>query len=85
MDCRTAVGQVMEGPDHNGVGYGGRGPQGDGYRTRGPLQRHHTIQNCDDAYVSGFSSESYAHTQTHTDTLAPTSTLHTHLDEEPIF
>ncbi|XP_031429384.1 serine/threonine-protein kinase SIK3 homolog isoform X3 [Clupea harengus] len=50
VDCRTAVGQVMEGPDHNGVGYGGRGPQGDGYRTRGPLQRHHTIQNCDDAY-----------------------------------
>ncbi|XP_063061610.1 serine/threonine-protein kinase SIK3 homolog isoform X2 [Engraulis encrasicolus] len=50
VDCRTAVGQVMEGPDHNGVGYGARGPQGDGYRPRGSLQRHHTIQTCDDAY-----------------------------------
>ncbi|XP_076138623.1 serine/threonine-protein kinase SIK3 homolog isoform X1 [Alosa pseudoharengus] len=51
VDCRTTVGQAMEGPDHNGVGYGAqRGPQGDGYRARGPLQRHHTIQTCDDAY-----------------------------------
>lgn len=41
----------MEVPDHNGVGYS-RGPQGDAYRSRGQLQRHHTIQTCDDAYVS---------------------------------
>ncbi|KAK2881758.1 hypothetical protein Q8A67_019026 [Cirrhinus molitorella] len=41
-DCR-----VMEG-DHNG--YGSRGTQGDAYRQRGTLQRHHTIQTCDDAY-----------------------------------
>ena len=41
----------MEVPDHNGVGYS-RGPRGDAYRSRGQLQRHHTIQTCDDAYVS---------------------------------
>ncbi|XP_051963760.1 serine/threonine-protein kinase SIK3 homolog isoform X1 [Xyrauchen texanus] len=41
-DCR-----VMEG-DHNG--YGSRAAQGDTYRPRGSLQRHHTIQTCDDAY-----------------------------------
>jgi len=41
----------MEVPDHNGVGYS-RGPQGDACRSRGLLQRHHTIQTCDDAYVS---------------------------------
>lgn len=41
----------MEVPDHNGVGYSGV-PQGDAYRSRGQLQRHHTIQTCDDAYVS---------------------------------
>ncbi|CAM9114297.1 unnamed protein product [Lampetra planeri] len=39
----------MDVPDHNGVGYS-RGPQTDAYRSRGQLQRHHTIQNCDDAY-----------------------------------
>lgn len=39
----------MEVPDHNGVGYS-RGPQGEVYRSRGQLQRHHTIQTCDDAY-----------------------------------
>lgn len=44
----------MEVPDHNGVGYL-RGPQGDSYRSRGQLQRHHTIQTCDDAYVSEIS------------------------------
>uniref|UniRef100_A0A8C3A894 non-specific serine/threonine protein kinase n=1 Tax=Cyclopterus lumpus TaxID=8103 RepID=A0A8C3A894_CYCLU len=42
-------GQAMEVPDHNGVGYS-RGPQGDVCRSRGQLQRHHTIQTCDDAY-----------------------------------
>lgn len=41
----------MEVPDHNGIGYL-RGPQGEAYRSRGQLQRHHTIQTCDDAYVS---------------------------------
>uniref|UniRef100_A0A8C8FZI7 non-specific serine/threonine protein kinase n=1 Tax=Oncorhynchus tshawytscha TaxID=74940 RepID=A0A8C8FZI7_ONCTS len=54
VDCRTQGQQVMEQgvPDRNGVGYSTRGPQGDGYRPRGQLQRHHTIQTCDDAYVS---------------------------------
>lgn len=50
VECRPP-GQAMEVPDHNGVGYL-RGPQGDAYRSRGQLQRHHTIQTCDDAYVS---------------------------------
>uniref|UniRef100_A0A665U011 non-specific serine/threonine protein kinase n=1 Tax=Echeneis naucrates TaxID=173247 RepID=A0A665U011_ECHNA len=48
VECRPP-GQVMDVPDHNGVGYS-RGPQGDAYRSRGQLQRHHTIQTCDDAY-----------------------------------
>ncbi|XP_067364095.1 serine/threonine-protein kinase SIK3 homolog isoform X3 [Channa argus] len=48
VECRP-LGQAMEVPDHNGVGYS-RGPQGDAYRSRGQLQRHHTIQTCDDAY-----------------------------------
>ncbi|CAL8360696.1 unnamed protein product [Merluccius merluccius] len=47
-ECRP-LGQAMEVPDHNGVGYS-RGPQGEAYRSRGQLQRHHTIQTCDDAY-----------------------------------
>ncbi|XP_055051312.2 serine/threonine-protein kinase SIK3 homolog isoform X1 [Misgurnus anguillicaudatus] len=42
VDCRG-----MDG-DHNG--YGSRAAQGDAYRPRGSLQRHHTIQTCDDAY-----------------------------------
>lgn len=50
VECRPQ-GQAMEVPDHNGVGYS-RGPQGEVYRSRGQLQRHHTIQTCDDAYVS---------------------------------
>lgn len=41
-ECR-----VMEG-DHNG--YSSRAAQGDTYRPRASLQRHHTIQTCDDAY-----------------------------------
>ncbi|XP_059186751.1 serine/threonine-protein kinase SIK3 homolog isoform X4 [Centropristis striata] len=48
VECRPQ-GQAMEVPDHNGVGYS-RGAQGDAYRSRGQLQRHHTIQTCDDAY-----------------------------------
>uniref|UniRef100_A0A3P9K968 non-specific serine/threonine protein kinase n=1 Tax=Oryzias latipes TaxID=8090 RepID=A0A3P9K968_ORYLA len=48
VECRPPA-QAMEVPDHNGVGYP-RGPQGDAYRSRGQLQRHHTIQTCDDAY-----------------------------------
>ncbi|XP_055081835.1 serine/threonine-protein kinase SIK3 homolog isoform X3 [Periophthalmus magnuspinnatus] len=48
VDCR-AGGQAMEVPDHNGVGYS-RAQQGDAYRSRGQLQRHHTIQTADDAY-----------------------------------
>uniref|UniRef100_A0A673LDI5 non-specific serine/threonine protein kinase n=1 Tax=Sinocyclocheilus rhinocerous TaxID=307959 RepID=A0A673LDI5_9TELE len=39
--------RVMEG-DHNG--YGSRAAQGDAFRPRASLQRHHTIQTCDDAY-----------------------------------
>uniref|UniRef100_A0A8C9T7I2 non-specific serine/threonine protein kinase n=1 Tax=Scleropages formosus TaxID=113540 RepID=A0A8C9T7I2_SCLFO len=59
VEC-VPSGQVMDVPDHNGIGYVTRGPQGDGYRPRGPLQRHHTIQTCDDAYdqaepISGMS------------------------------
>lgn len=50
VECRPQ-GQAMEVPDHNGVGYQ-RGPQSEAYRSRGQLQRHHTIQTCDDAYVS---------------------------------
>ncbi len=37
----------MEG-DHNGS----RSTQRDAFRPRASLQRHHTIQTCDDAYVS---------------------------------
>ncbi|XP_019748280.1 serine/threonine-protein kinase SIK3 homolog isoform X3 [Hippocampus comes] len=48
IECRQ-TGQAMEVPDHNGVGYS-RGQQGEAYRSRGQLQRHHTIQTCDDAY-----------------------------------
>ncbi|XP_077963626.1 serine/threonine-protein kinase SIK3 homolog isoform X12 [Gasterosteus aculeatus] len=48
VDCRPQ-GQAMEVPDHNGVGYSAA-PQSDAYRSRGQLQRHHTIQTCDDAY-----------------------------------
>uniref|UniRef100_A0A672INH6 non-specific serine/threonine protein kinase n=1 Tax=Salarias fasciatus TaxID=181472 RepID=A0A672INH6_SALFA len=48
VECRPQ-GQAMEVPDHNGVGYA-RGPQSEAYRSRGQLQRHHTIQTCDDAY-----------------------------------
>ncbi|XP_076000266.1 serine/threonine-protein kinase SIK3 homolog isoform X2 [Genypterus blacodes] len=48
VECRPS-GQDMEVPDHNGVGYS-RGPQAEVYRSRGQLQRHHTIQTCDDAY-----------------------------------
>lgn len=50
VECRPP-GQAMEVPDHNGVGFS-RAPQGEAYRSRGQLQRHHTIQTCDDAYVS---------------------------------
>uniref|UniRef100_A0A8C7X3S8 non-specific serine/threonine protein kinase n=1 Tax=Oryzias sinensis TaxID=183150 RepID=A0A8C7X3S8_9TELE len=56
VECRPPA-QAMEVPDHNGVGYP-RGPQGDAYRSRGQLQRHHTIQTCDDAYVEPMSGMS---------------------------
>ncbi|XP_048836956.1 LOW QUALITY PROTEIN: serine/threonine-protein kinase SIK3 homolog [Brienomyrus brachyistius] len=49
VECLPS-GQVMELPDHNGTSYMTRAGQGEGYRARGPLQRHHTIQTCDDAY-----------------------------------
>uniref|UniRef100_A0A672INI2 non-specific serine/threonine protein kinase n=1 Tax=Salarias fasciatus TaxID=181472 RepID=A0A672INI2_SALFA len=44
-----SAGTRLSVPDHNGVGYA-RGPQSEAYRSRGQLQRHHTIQTCDDAY-----------------------------------
>ncbi|XP_077397083.1 serine/threonine-protein kinase SIK3 homolog isoform X4 [Festucalex cinctus] len=48
VESRQTV-QAMELPDHNGLSYS-RGQQGEAYRSRGQLQRHHTIQTCDDAY-----------------------------------
>nr|XP_033773434.1 serine/threonine-protein kinase SIK3 isoform X1 [Geotrypetes seraphini] len=47
---RGTPGQAMEMPDHNGVSYSPRASSGDHPRTR-TLQRHHTIQTSDDAYV----------------------------------
>ncbi|NXP80039.1 SIK3 kinase, partial [Ramphastos sulfuratus] len=47
---RSSPGQAMQVPDHNGLGYPARPPCGEQARPRG-LQRHHTIQNSDDAYV----------------------------------
>uniref|UniRef100_A0A8C7I9F3 non-specific serine/threonine protein kinase n=1 Tax=Oncorhynchus kisutch TaxID=8019 RepID=A0A8C7I9F3_ONCKI len=46
----TTRGNGQAGSTHVDLGYSTRGPQGDGYRPRGQLQRHHTIQTCDDAY-----------------------------------
>ncbi|XP_048199852.1 serine/threonine-protein kinase SIK3 isoform X4 [Perognathus longimembris pacificus] len=43
-------GQAMELPDHSGLGYPARPSGGEHHRPR-TLQRHHTIQNSDDAYV----------------------------------
>lgn len=40
----------MELPDHNGLGYPTRPSVSEHHRPR-TLQRHHTIQNSDDAYV----------------------------------
>ncbi|XP_074160284.1 serine/threonine-protein kinase SIK3 isoform X6 [Sminthopsis crassicaudata] len=47
---RSSPGQAMELPDHNGLGYSSRSPVSEHHRPR-TLQRHHTIQNSDDAYV----------------------------------
>uniref|UniRef100_A0A803W300 non-specific serine/threonine protein kinase n=1 Tax=Ficedula albicollis TaxID=59894 RepID=A0A803W300_FICAL len=46
---RSSPGQAMQVPDHNGLGYPVR-PSSSEQRPRS-LQRHHTIQNSDDAYV----------------------------------
>ncbi|NWY68171.1 SIK3 kinase, partial [Erithacus rubecula] len=46
---RSSPGQAMQVPDHNGLGYPMRPSSGE-QRPRS-LQRHHTIQNSDDAYV----------------------------------
>uniref|UniRef100_A0A8C3UU25 non-specific serine/threonine protein kinase n=1 Tax=Catharus ustulatus TaxID=91951 RepID=A0A8C3UU25_CATUS len=46
---RSSPGQAMQVPDHNGLGYPVRPSSGE-QRPRS-LQRHHTIQNSDDAYV----------------------------------
>ncbi|XP_036180122.1 serine/threonine-protein kinase SIK3 isoform X1 [Myotis myotis] len=46
----SSPGPAMELPDHNGLGYPARPPGGEHHRSR-TLQRHHTIQNSDDAYV----------------------------------
>lgn len=40
----------MEMPSHNGLGYSARPASIEHHRPR-TLQRHHTIQNSDDAYV----------------------------------
>ncbi|XP_005378251.1 PREDICTED: serine/threonine-protein kinase SIK3 isoform X5 [Chinchilla lanigera] len=47
---RSSPGQAMELPDHNGLGYSARPSVNEHHRPR-TLQRHHTIQNSDDAYV----------------------------------
>uniref|UniRef100_A0A8B9TMS5 non-specific serine/threonine protein kinase n=1 Tax=Anas platyrhynchos TaxID=8839 RepID=A0A8B9TMS5_ANAPL len=47
---RSSPGQAMQVPDHNGLGYPARPAAGEHPRPR-TLQRHHTIQNSDDAYV----------------------------------
>ncbi|NWY07228.1 SIK3 kinase, partial [Nothoprocta ornata] len=47
---RSSPGQAMQVPDHNGLGYAARPAAGEHPRPR-TLQRHHTIQNSDDAYV----------------------------------
>ncbi|XP_038236411.1 serine/threonine-protein kinase SIK3 isoform X9 [Dermochelys coriacea] len=47
---RSSPGQAMEMPSHNGLGYSARPASIEHHRPR-TLQRHHTIQNSDDAYV----------------------------------
>ncbi|XP_067422054.1 serine/threonine-protein kinase SIK3 isoform X2 [Emydura macquarii macquarii] len=47
---RSSPGQALEMPDHNGLGYSARPASIEHNRPR-TLQRHHTIQNSDDAYV----------------------------------
>ncbi|KAM5246741.1 serine/threonine-protein kinase SIK3 isoform 5-T5 [Ctenodactylus gundi] len=47
---RSSPGQAMELPDHSGLGYPARPSVSEHHRSR-TLQRHHTIQNSDDAYV----------------------------------
>ncbi|XP_061296384.1 serine/threonine-protein kinase SIK3 isoform X3 [Bos javanicus] len=47
---RSSPGQAMELPDHNGLGYPAHPSVSEHQRPR-TLQRHHTIQNSDDAYV----------------------------------
>ncbi|XP_031526331.1 serine/threonine-protein kinase SIK3 isoform X4 [Vicugna pacos] len=47
---RSSPGQAMELPDHNGLGYPAHPSVTEHHRAR-TLQRHHTIQNSDDAYV----------------------------------
>ncbi|XP_058401138.1 serine/threonine-protein kinase SIK3 isoform X6 [Diceros bicornis minor] len=47
---RSSPGQAMGLPDHNGLGYPTRPSVNEHHRPR-TLQRHHTIQNSDDAYV----------------------------------
>lgn len=49
---RSSPGQAMQVPDHNGLGYPARPSSSEHPRPRS-LQRHHTIQNSDDAYVGG--------------------------------
>ncbi|XP_009245371.2 serine/threonine-protein kinase SIK3 isoform X2 [Pongo pygmaeus] len=47
---RSSPGQAVELPDHNGLGYPAHPSVHEHHRPRA-LQRHHTIQNSDDAYV----------------------------------
>ncbi|XP_074833253.1 serine/threonine-protein kinase SIK3 isoform X2 [Carettochelys insculpta] len=48
---RSSPGQAMEMPDHNGLGYSSRPASTEQHHRPRTLQRHHTIQNSDDAYV----------------------------------
>ncbi|KAI5282584.1 serine/threonine-protein kinase SIK3 isoform X1 [Manis pentadactyla] len=47
---RSSPGQAVGPPDHSGLGYPARPSVSEHHRPRA-LQRHHTIQNSDDAYV----------------------------------
>ncbi|NXY37592.1 SIK3 kinase, partial [Pomatorhinus ruficollis] len=70
---RSSPGQAMQVPDHNGLGYPVRPSNSEHPRPR-TLQRHHTIQNSDDAYVGAFASHVpplKQHTQGSADTSSP--------------
>lgn len=59
---RSSPGQAMQVPDHNGLGYPARPASSEHPRPR-TLQRHHTIQNSDDAYVGLGAARSFPGTR----------------------